>query len=69
MLETIYATGLRVSELVNLTLSGLDAAAGPVRVTGKGGRERNVPLGQEALAYLAQYLNDARPGVTGRQGV
>ena len=61
MLETIYATGLRVSELVNLTLSGLDAAAGLVRVTGKGGRERIVPLGQEALAYLAQYLNDARP--------
>ena len=54
MLETIYATGLRVSELVNLTLSGLDAAAGLVRVTGKGGRERIVPLGQEALAYLAQ---------------
>ena len=61
MLETIYATGLRVSELVNLTLSGLDAAGGLVRVTGKGGRERIVPLGQEALAYLGQYLNDARP--------
>ncbi|MEC7790518.1 MAG: site-specific tyrosine recombinase XerD [Pseudomonadota bacterium] len=65
MLETIYATGLRVSELVNLTLSGLDAAAGLVRVTGKGGRERIVPLGQEALAYLGQYLNDARPELLG----
>ena len=41
MLETIYATGLRVSELVNLTLSGLDAAAGLVRVTGKGAQEEN----------------------------
>ena len=65
MLETIYATGLRVSELVNLTLSELDAVAGLVRVTGKGGRERIVPLGQEALAYLGQYLNDARPELLG----
>ena len=61
MLETIYATGLRVSELVNLTLSELDSTAGLVRVTGKGGRERIVPLGEEALARLGQYLNDARP--------
>ena len=61
MLETIYATGLRVSELVNLTLSELDSTAGLVRVTGKGGRERIVPLGEEALAHLGQYLNDARP--------
>ena len=65
MLETIYATGLRVSELVNLTLSELDSAAGLVRVTGKGGRELIVPLGEEALAYLAQYLNDARPELLG----
>ena len=65
MLETIYATGLRVSELVNLALSELDSAAGLVRVTGKGGRERIVPLGEEALAYLAQYLNDARPELLG----
>ena len=53
MLETIYATGLRVSELVNLALSELDSAAGLV------------PLGEEALAYLAQYLNDARPELLG----
>ena len=65
MLETIYATGLRVSELVNLALSELDSAAGLVRVTGKGGRERIVPLGEEALAYLAHYLNDARPELLG----
>ena len=65
MLETIYATGLRVSELVNLALSELDSAAGLVRVTGKGGRERIVPLGEEALAHLAQYLNDARPELLG----
>ena len=45
--------------------SWVDAAAGLVRVTGKGGRERIVPLGQEALAYLAQYLNDARPELLG----
>jgi integrase/recombinase XerD len=61
MLETIYASGLRVSELVNLALSELDSTAGLVRVTGKGGRERIVPLGEEALAHLGQYLNDARP--------
>lgn len=65
MLETIYATGLRVSELVNLTLSELDATAGLVRVTGKGGRERIVPLGEEALTYLGQYLNDVRPELLG----
>ena len=63
MLETIYASGLRVSELVNLALSELDSTAGLVRVTGKGGRERIVPLGEEALAHLGQYLNDARPGL------
>ena len=61
MLETIYASGLRVSELVNLALSELDSTAGLVRVTGKGGRERIVPLGEEALTHLGQYLNDARP--------
>ena len=65
MLETIYATGLRVSELVNIALSELDSTAGLVRITGKGGRERIVPLGQEALAHLAQYLNDARPELLG----
>ena len=65
MLETIYATGLRVSELVTLKLSQLDPVVGLVRVTGKGGRERIVPLGQEALACLGQYLNDARPELLG----
>ena len=51
--------------LTGLALHRADPVAGLVRVTGKGGRERIVPLGQEALAYLAQYLNDARPELLG----
>ncbi|MDP7193702.1 MAG: site-specific tyrosine recombinase XerD [Arenicellales bacterium] len=61
MLETMYATGLRVSELVNLSLSELDLTTELVRVIGKGGRERIVPLGEEALTSLQNYLSEARP--------
>lgn len=60
MLEVLYATGLRVSELVALRLSEIDSQAGIVRIVGKGGRERLVPLGEEAQAVLADYLRDAR---------
>ena len=60
MLETLYATGLRVSELVGLTLSQLSTSQGVVRVMGKGGKERLVPLGEEALACLATYLAEGR---------
>jgi integrase/recombinase XerD len=61
MLETLYATGLRVSELVGLKLSQLDLTAGVVRVLGKGRRERLVPLGEQALDWLRGYLAEDRP--------
>ena len=65
MLETLYATGLRVSELVGLKLGQVSLDAGVVRVLGKGSRERLVPLGDEAIAWIRRYLSDARPGLAG----
>lgn len=67
MLEVLYGTGLRVSELVGLSLSQLSLQQGLVRVLGKGGRERLVPLGEEALAWLQQWLEEGRPGLLGRR--
>ncbi|NNE06516.1 MAG: site-specific tyrosine recombinase XerD [Xanthomonadales bacterium] len=61
MLELMYATGLRVSELVNLELGNLGLSNGVVRVLGKGGKERLVPLGEEAMKWLKLYLEQARP--------
>jgi len=60
MLETLYATGLRVSELVNLKLHEVGMNEGVVRVMGKGSKERLVPLGEEALDWIARYRNEAR---------
>lgn len=60
MLEVLYATGLRVTELVSLRLSQLSMRQGLVRVTGKGDKERLVPLGEEALDWLEVYLKGAR---------
>jgi len=60
MLETLYATGLRVSELVGLTLQQANLQAGVVKVVGKGDKERLVPLGEEAIEWLQRYLNEAR---------
>lgn len=57
MLEVLYATGLRVSELVNLTIDQVNMNQGLVRVTGKGNKERLVPLGEEALDWLGRYAN------------
>ncbi|MFQ5936618.1 MAG: site-specific tyrosine recombinase XerD [Acidiferrobacterales bacterium] len=67
MLETLYATGLRVSELVSLSVPELNREAGFVRVMGKGGRERLVPLGEEAGAWLSRYLSEARTCLLRRQ--
>ena len=60
MLEVLYATGLRVSELVSLELTEINVRQGVVRVVGKGGKERLVPLGEEALDWLQRYLGEAR---------
>ncbi len=60
MLEVLYATGLRVSELVNLTLSQINLAQGVVRVVGKGDRERLVPVGDEASTWLTEFLARGR---------
>jgi integrase/recombinase XerD len=61
MLETLYATGLRVSELVGLKVSEVSLDMGVVRVMGKGSKERLVPLGEEALHWIRRYLGEARP--------
>lgn len=60
MLEMLYATGLRVSELVGLKLAQISLRQGVVRITGKGDKERLVPIGAEALAWLEAYLVGAR---------
>ena len=60
MLEVLYATGLRVTELVTLRVGQLSVSQGVVRVTGKGNKERLVPLGEEALDWLRKYLKEAR---------
>ncbi|CAG1008506.1 Tyrosine recombinase XerD [Burkholderiales bacterium] len=65
MLETLYATGLRVSELVGLKLAQVGLDTGVLRVLGKGSKERLVPLGEEALAWLRKYLDEARRQMAG----
>lgn len=68
MLELLYATGLRVSELVGLQLTQVSIRQGLVRVTGKGDRERLVPVGEEAVSWLENYLLKVRPALlAGRQ--
>jgi len=61
MIELLYATGLRVSELVGLQVKQTNLEAGFVRVRGKGGRERVVPLGSHAREKVLAYLNTIRP--------
>ena len=66
MLETLYATGLRVSELVGLTLAQVSLDMGVVRVLGKGSKERLVPLGEESIVWLKRYLATGRPSLVGQ---
>lgn len=61
MLEMLYASGLRVSELIALQLSQLNLRQGVIRIVGKGDKERLVPLGEEAIAWLDKYLAESRP--------
>jgi len=63
MLEVLYACGLRVSELVGLPIHAVDLKAGVLRVTGKGSKERLVPLGEEAVRWVMRYLETARPSL------
>ncbi|HXF81946.1 MAG TPA: site-specific tyrosine recombinase XerD [bacterium] len=68
MLELLYASGLRVSELIGLDLGDVDLAAELVRCVGKGGKERVVPLGSRAIAALLDYQRRGRPVLVGRSG-
>lgn len=61
MLEVLYACGLRVTELVELTMPQINLRQNVVRVMGKGSKERLIPMGEEAAAWLARYLREARP--------
>ena len=63
MLELLYATGLRVSELVNLQLSQLSVEPGVLRIIGKGNKERLVPVGEVALDWINAYLRHVRPSL------
>ena len=66
MLEVLYASGLRVSELVSLRTFEVNLEAGVLRVMGKGSKERLVPLGEEAVHWLKRYRGEARPRLLGR---
>ncbi|HIG62533.1 MAG TPA: site-specific tyrosine recombinase XerD [Gammaproteobacteria bacterium] len=63
MLEFLYAAGLRVSELVNLKITEINLRQGVLRVTGKGSKERLVPIGEEALRWLDGFVKDSRPSL------
>ena len=67
MLELLYASGLRVSELVGLKTVHVGFSEGTLHVTGKGSKERLVPFGEEALAWLERYLRDGRGAILGRR--
>ena len=63
MLDLLYATGLRVSELIMLRMADLDSSARTLRVTGKGDKQRIVPVGRQALRSVEEYVNGERPGL------
>ena len=63
MLELLYATGMRVSELIHLSIDDVNTVMGFVRVFGKGDKERIVPLGEMVISYLNTYIHDVRPHI------
>jgi len=67
MLELLYATGLRVTELVSLTMENLSLRQGVVRVTGKGDKERLVPMGENAVDWIQTFLDQGRPVLLGEK--
>ena len=67
MLEILYASGLRVSELVGLKVTEVSLNEGVIRVTGKGSKTRLVPMGEEAVEWVARYLKESRPQIMLRQ--
>ena len=69
MLEVLYSTGLRVSELTSLRVGDLDTKVGCVRCIGKGDKERLVPVGKKALATVEKYLKDGRAELLGKAPV
>ena len=67
MLEVLYSTGLRVSELINLRVTDLDSKVGSIRCIGKGDKERIVPVGKKALSIVEKYFRDARPKLVAKR--
>lgn len=67
MLELLYATGLRVTELVSLTMENVSLRQGVVRVTGKGDKERLVPLGENAIDWIETFIKEGRPALLGEK--
>ena len=63
ILELLYATGLRISELTNLELSQIDLKRGLIKILGKGGKERIVPIGETALDWVRDYLDNVRKDI------
>lgn len=67
MFEILYSCGLRVSELVTLKVNQINHSAGAITVSGKGGKERLVPMGEVAVEWLNQYINTARSALANRR--
>ena len=69
MIELLYAAGLRVSELVSLEYASINLQQGVVRIMGKGNKERLVPMGDEAVSWIQQYRDEARPEIMQGKGI
>jgi integrase/recombinase XerD len=67
LIEVLYATGLRVSELIHLRASDLNLEAGYLSTTGKGNKQRIVPIGDQAAGWLTKYIRDGRPALMGKR--